>query len=68
MKITIKGTPEELSKLLQTIEGSKEKKVPNIQPNLTIDGNKIISGNINSQELASQLHQELEGIQHRLNR
>lgn len=68
MKITIEAEPEEICKLLRAIESSKEKKVPNIQPNLTIDGNKIISGNINSQELASQLHQELEGIQHRLNR
>ena len=64
----IEATPQEIAELLQAIASSEEKKVPNIQPNLTIDGNKIISGNINSQELASQLHQELEGIQHRLNR
>lgn len=53
----IEATPQEIAELLQAIASSKEKKVPNIQPNLTIDGNKIISGNINSQELASQLHQ-----------
>ena len=64
----IEATPQEIAELLQAIASSKEKKVPNIQPNLTIDGNKVISGSINSQELASQLHQGLEGIQHRLNR
>lgn len=64
----IEATPQEIAELLQAIASSKEKKVPNIQPNLTINGNKVISGSINSQELASQLHQELEGIQHRLNK
>ncbi|MFG5501693.1 hypothetical protein ACFJYA_04315 [Enterococcus faecalis] len=48
MKITIEGTPEEIAKMLQAIESSKEQ--INISVDLQSDINKI------SEELAKIIH------------
>lgn len=46
----IEATSQELAELLQAIVSSQEQKVPNIQPNLTIDGNKVFCGSADLQK------------------
>lgn len=61
----IEATPQEIAELLRAITSNQEQKVPNIQHDLTIDGNKVFCGSIDPQELTRQLHKKFEGIRRR---
>lgn len=55
MKINIEATPREIAELLQAITSSKEQRIPTIQPNLTIDANKVFCGSVDPQKMESEI-------------